>query len=80
MFYQNRPKIVPKLEPLPALSKIPSPVFSTMWKTRTQPRIKPVIARDTTYCVSPLTGTTGGSNFAIPRHKNPASREWGGTR
>jgi hypothetical protein len=43
--------------------------FSTMWKSGPQPRIKPVIARDTTYGVSLLTGTTGGSNFAIPRHE-----------
>jgi hypothetical protein len=43
-----------------------------VWKTRPQPRIKPVIARDTTYCVSLLTGPTGGSNFAIPSTKIPA--------
>ena len=39
---------------------------SFMWKTRRRARIKPVIARDTTYSVSLLTCTTGGSNFAIP--------------
>jgi hypothetical protein len=42
-----------------------------VWKTSPQPRIKAVIARDTTYCVSLLTGTTGGSNFAIPSTKIP---------
>jgi hypothetical protein len=30
------------------------------------PSIKPVIAGDTTYGVSLLTGTISGSNFAIP--------------
>ena len=45
------------------------PGFSSMWKTRPQPRIKPVIARDTTCSVSLLTGTICGSNFAIPRTK-----------
>jgi hypothetical protein len=40
-----------------------------MWKTWPQPRIKPVIARDTTYGVSLLTGTICGSNFAIPSKK-----------
>jgi hypothetical protein len=42
---------------------------SPVWKTGPQPRIKAVIARDTTYCVSLLTGPTGGSNFAIPSKK-----------
>ncbi len=37
-----------------------------VWKTCPYPSIKAVIARDTTCCVSLLTGTTGGSNFAIP--------------
>jgi len=40
------------------------------------PRIKPVIARDTTYCVSLLTDTIYGSNFAFPYSNFPASREW----
>jgi hypothetical protein len=40
-----------------------------MWKTRQPTRIKPVIAGDTTYGVSPLTGPTGGSNVAIPSRK-----------
>jgi hypothetical protein len=31
-----------------------------------QPRTKPVIVEDTTCCVSLLTGTISGSNFAIP--------------
>ena len=42
-----------------------------MWKTRLERRTKPVIARDTTCSVSPLTGTTCGSNFAIPSNKIP---------
>ena len=42
-----------------------------MWKTRPERRTKPVIARDTTYSVYPLTGTTCGSNFAIPSNKIP---------
>ena len=53
-------------------SNVPAPLFSTMWKIRPQPRIKPVIARDTTCSVSLLTGTTSGSNFAIPSTKIPA--------
>ena len=40
-----------------------------MWKTRPQPRINPVIARDTTYSVSLLTCTTSRSNFAIPSNE-----------
>jgi hypothetical protein len=44
---------------------------SFVWKTRRQGRIKPVIARDTTYSVSLLTCTTGGSNFAIPSTEIP---------
>jgi hypothetical protein len=40
-----------------------------VWKTHPQPRIKPVIAGDTTYGVSLLTGTTSGSNFAIPEQQ-----------
>src|SRR3954452_20732837 len=43
-----------------------------LWKTRTQPRTKPVIARDTTCSVSLLTGTICGSKFAIPRHEIPS--------
>lgn len=43
-----------------------------VWKKGLGSRIKPVIARDTTYCVSLLTGTTGGSNFAIPSNKMSA--------
>jgi hypothetical protein len=42
-------------------------------------RTKPVIAADTTCCVSLLTGTISGSNFAIPEHSlKPVSRERGG--
>jgi hypothetical protein len=37
-----------------------------MWKSYPPPGIKPVIARDTTYGVSYLTGTTHGSNVTIP--------------
>jgi hypothetical protein len=37
-----------------------------LWKKNPHPSIKPVIAGDTTYCVSLLTGTIRGSNFAIP--------------
>jgi len=37
--------------------------------TRLHPGIKPVIAGDTTYGVSLLTGTIYGSNFAIPWHE-----------
>jgi len=59
----------PKWESALHSQQIASPLFSTMWKTRPQPRTKPVIARDTTYGVSLLTGTIGGSNFAIPRHE-----------
>lgn len=40
-----------------------------LWKILSHPRISPVIAGDTTYCVSLLTGTTDGSNFAFPRTK-----------
>jgi hypothetical protein len=39
---------------------------STCGKRVPHPRIKPVIVEDTTCCVSLLTGTIGGSNFAIP--------------
>jgi len=39
---------------------------STCGKTTPHPRTKPVIAGDTTYGVSLLTGTISGSNFAIP--------------
>ena len=46
--------------------------ISTMWKSGTEGRIKPVIARDTTCSVSLLTGTICGSNFAIPSTKIPA--------
>jgi hypothetical protein len=42
-----------------------------MWKSRPSSRTKPVIARDTTYCVSLLTGTISGSNLAFPSTKNP---------
>jgi hypothetical protein len=38
----------------------------SLWKTHPQSSIKPAIARDTTCSVSPLTCTTGRSNFAIP--------------
>ena len=37
-----------------------------LWKSRPTSRIKPVIARDTTYSVSLLTCTISRSNFAIP--------------
>jgi hypothetical protein len=47
-------------------------MFSTVWKIRSEPSIKPVIARDTTCSVSLLTGTICGSNFAIPSTKIPA--------
>jgi hypothetical protein len=40
-------------------------------KSGLNPRTKPVIARDTTCSVSLLTGTIGGSNFAIPSKKIP---------
>jgi hypothetical protein len=40
-----------------------------VWKSRPSSRTKPVIARDTTYCVSLLTGTISGSNLAIPSTK-----------
>ena len=59
-------RYVPKM---PTPTKSQRPGFSTVWKSGPQPRIKPVIARDTTYGVSLLTGTTHGSNFAIPRHE-----------
>ena len=49
--------------------------FPQCGKPGPSPRIKPVIARDTTYSVSLLTATTGGSNFAIPSTQNSASRE-----
>jgi hypothetical protein len=45
--------------------------FSEMWKIEPEPRIKAVIARDTTCSVSLLTGTICGSNFAIPSTKIP---------
>jgi hypothetical protein len=40
-----------------------------MWKKSPQTRTKPVIAGDTTYGVSLLTGTICGSNFAIPSNE-----------
>src|SRR5713226_5538880 len=52
--------------------------FPQCGKLGVNPRIKAVIARDTTYGVSLLTGTTHGSNFAIPRHEFSAPREWDG--
>jgi hypothetical protein len=42
------------------------PMNSGCGKPTRHPRIKPVIAGDTTYGVSLLTGTISGSNFAIP--------------
>jgi hypothetical protein len=39
---------------------------STCGKSALHPRIKPVIAGDTTCSVSPLTDTISGSNFAFP--------------
>jgi hypothetical protein len=59
--------ICPKKErPLTVNQSPGDPLFPCVWKTCHQGRIKPVIARDTTYSVSLLTCTTGGSNFAIP--------------
>ena len=46
-----------------------------MWKTGPSTRTKPVIARDTTYCVSLLTCTIGGSNLTLPNTKIPP--RWG---
>jgi hypothetical protein len=63
---------LPKWEFPSTLNKSQPPCFSSMWKTRSEPRIKPVIARDTTYGVSLLTGTIRGSKFAIPRHEIPS--------
>ncbi len=63
----------PNFQPAKGLTCKPAETLLILvWKTRPQPRIKPVIARDTTYCVSLLTGPTGGSNFAIPSTKIPA--------
>jgi hypothetical protein len=56
---------------VPPKSIAGTPIPSFVWKTRRQGRIKPVIARDTTYSVSLLTCTTGGSNFAIPSTEIP---------
>ena len=49
-----------------------------MWKKDPETRIKAVIARDTTYCVSLLTGTTGGDKFSQSKHGNFGPREWAG--
>jgi hypothetical protein len=48
----------------------PAPLLThhefNLWKKNPLPRTKPVIAEDTTCCVSLLTGTISGSKFAIP--------------
>ena len=61
----------PKMESVPNPTNKNRSRLSGMWKTPPQPRIKPAIARDTTCSVSLLTGTSGGSNFAIPSNKFP---------
>jgi hypothetical protein len=53
------------------------PLSPWMWKTRPEARIRAVIARDTTYCVSLLTGTICRSNFAIPSRQIPPPKEMG---
>jgi len=50
----------------PRISFCERTMNSTCGKTTLHPRTKPVIAGDTTYGVSLLTGTISGSNFAIP--------------
>jgi hypothetical protein len=60
------PQSPPPISPRPAQRKSLS---SPLWKIRPHPRICPVIAGDTTYCVYSLTGTTDGSNFAFPSMK-----------
>jgi hypothetical protein len=42
------------------------PMNSSCGKNIRHPRTKPVIVEDTTCCVSLLTGTISGSNFAFP--------------
>jgi hypothetical protein len=55
--------------PAPHRTAQPERLSSPLWKIHPHPRICPVIAGDTTYCVSLLTGTTDGSNFAFPSRK-----------
>jgi hypothetical protein len=50
----------------PLLHNCEWPVNPTCGKNIHHPRTKAVIAEDTTCCVSLLTGTISGSNFAIP--------------
>lgn len=66
---RNALKHRPKMGNLAHAKQIATALFPFMWKSRPQPRIKPVIARDTTCSVSLLTGTICGSNFAIPSSK-----------
>lgn len=60
------------LQPLSSLAISPLPHFYerpvnfNCGKRIHHPRIKPVIAGDTTYGISLLTDTISGSNFAIP--------------
>ena len=56
-------KTIGALAPAPICEQNMNP---TCGKTDHRPRIKPVIAGDTTCSVSPLTATISGSNFAIP--------------
>jgi hypothetical protein len=56
----------PKKSEIRVFRCLPRPA---VWKSRPSSRTKPVIARDTTYCVSLLTGTISGSNLAIPSTK-----------
>ena len=49
-----------------AYSIVNPALISPCGKSNPRPSIKPVIAGDTTYGVSLLTGTISGSNFAIP--------------
>jgi hypothetical protein len=55
--------------PMPHLDTQRKILSILLWKIHPHPRICPVIAGDTTYCVSLLTGTTDGSNFAFPSTK-----------
>ena len=50
----------------PLLHNCECPMNFDCGKKIHHPRIYPVIVEDTTCCVSPLTGTISGSNFAIP--------------
>ena len=63
----SKARINPKptlLQPL--LHNCECPMNRSCGKQIHQPRTKPVIVEDTTCCVSLLTGTISGSNFAIP--------------